>query len=212
VLHSNATERMKGLLLHTTALMLVAASTAFCQGARLGASCDLSLLGATETKSFLAFDQELRGALSKQDAVSMALLVQFPLRINADAGSYSLNDPAALQSHFQEVFSAAVRTAVLNQRTAIVFCNYQGAMCGKGVVWINLTSHGYAVRVVNLPTGRSLKTACRRTSIGVRLPDGDTSNRDRCRRSELATLQGVEQAALCHRETRPGDSERKQGS
>jgi hypothetical protein len=73
---------MKGSIL-VASLLLVAASTAFPQGARLGTSCDLSLVGATETKSFLAFDRELRTALSKQDSVAMALLVQFPLRINS---------------------------------------------------------------------------------------------------------------------------------
>jgi hypothetical protein len=31
----------------------------------------------------------------------MALLVEFPLRTNADGGSYSLNDPVALETRLE---------------------------------------------------------------------------------------------------------------
>jgi hypothetical protein len=47
--------------------------TASPQGARLGQPCDLSALGAKDTGSFLAFDHELRAAISKQGVVSIAL-------------------------------------------------------------------------------------------------------------------------------------------
>jgi hypothetical protein len=79
----------------------VAAASAFAQETRLGSSCDLSVIGATGTNSLLAFDRELRLALTKQDAVAMALLVEFPLRTNADGGSYSLNDPVALETRLE---------------------------------------------------------------------------------------------------------------
>src|SRR5215469_2633932 len=101
-------------VLGTIPLILMTATAALCQGTRLGESCDLAALGAKETKTFLAFDQELRAALSKQDTAAMALLVKFPLRIHTDQGSWSLDDPAALQSRFEEAFPIAVRTAVLN--------------------------------------------------------------------------------------------------
>jgi hypothetical protein len=124
---------------------------AFSQSSRLGESCDLSAVGATDSKSFLVFDRELRAAISKQDVVSMALLVTYPLRINQDRGSYSLNDPAALQSHFQEVFPPSVRAAVIEQNSGEFFCNAEGLMYGHGDVWVTLTAVGYAIKVINLP-------------------------------------------------------------
>ena len=160
---------MSSFFLLAAVISLLVTNVGYSQDARLGASCDLSILGASETRSFLGFDQELRSALSKQDSAAIALLVQFPLRINDSNGSYSLNDPAELQSRLQEVFPTAIRTVVLNQQPATLFCNYSGIMYGKGDVWITRTNHGYAIQVVNLPqvrgneerrTGPKLEFAC----------------------------------------------------
>jgi hypothetical protein len=128
------------------------ASAAFCQSSRLGDSCDLSIFGVGDAKSFLAFDQELRAAITKQDAVAMAFLVQFPLRVNSERGKYSLNDPAALQSHFQEVFPSAVQKAILDQKVEGMFCRGDGVMYGNGEVWVNATNLGFAINVINLPS------------------------------------------------------------
>ncbi len=117
---------MKTIALQLASFLLLVASTAFCQNTKLGNSCDLAILGAKDAKSFLDFDRELRAALSKQDAVAMAFLVQFPLRINSETGKFSLDDPAALQSHFQEVFPAAVRKAILDQKVEEIFCRGRG--------------------------------------------------------------------------------------
>ena len=123
---------------------------AFPQAAQLGKSCDLGSQGAGETKTFLAFDQELRGALSKQDAGMMALLVKFPLRINDEGGRYYLDDPASLQARFQEVFPSAIRRVVLDQRPETVFCNYAGIMYGNGALWVTRVDDRYAIETVNL--------------------------------------------------------------
>jgi len=92
--------------LPSVAALLIASSQALGQDAQPSASCDL------QVTAFVAFDRELRAALTGEDKVAMALLVKFPLRINSDRGSYSLNDPAALQSRFSEVFSPKVRASV----------------------------------------------------------------------------------------------------
>lgn len=131
-------------------LLWLIASVAYCQNTKLGDSCDLSVLGAKDTKSFLAFDKELRVAIAKQDVVAMAFLVQFPLRVHSETGNYSLDDPAALQSHLQEVFPTAVRKAILDQKVEETFCKDEGVMYGNGEVWINATKLGYAIQIVNL--------------------------------------------------------------
>jgi hypothetical protein len=132
-------------------LLTLTAIAAFPQGADLGKSCNLAAVGATETKSFLAFDRELRAALSKQDTFTMAFLVKYPLRIYDNRGGYSLNDPAALQSHFQEIFAASVHAAVMDQKPEDFFCNAEGVMYGRGDVWVDRTAVGYAIKVINLP-------------------------------------------------------------
>lgn len=107
-------------------------------------------MGATDTNSFLAFDRELRAAMSKQDAVAATFLVKHPLRINDDRGSFYLNDAASLQSRFQEVFPPTVRTTILNQPSETLFCNYGGIMYGSGIVWVNLTGKRYAIETINV--------------------------------------------------------------
>lgn len=113
--------------------------------------------GGPGKEAFLTFDRELRAALSTQDAASLALLVDFPLRVNPpDRATISLDNQAALQVRFQEVFSPAVRKAVLNQKTEEVFCKYTGIMYGRGELWIQAIGQGNvehsAVKTVNLPS------------------------------------------------------------
>lgn len=121
---------------------------------RLGDSCDLAVVGAKESKSFLAFDAELRSALTKQDAVALAFLVEFPLRVNeAPQSGYSLNDAGALQRHFGQVFGSRVREAVLNSPVSSLMCRDQGVMYGGGEIWVSPTKLGYAVNVVNIESG-----------------------------------------------------------
>lgn len=144
------------------------------QASKLGKSCDLASQGANETATFLAFDRELRSALSKQDAGIMGLLVNFPLRINDQRGSFYLKDPASLQGRFQEVFSTGVRRAVLAHDPKTVFCNYAGIMYGEGVIWILRTDRGYAVATVNIPAAGNLPE-----STGYRVEFACQTDKDR---------------------------------
>lgn len=105
------------------------------------------------------FDQELRNALSKQDAGMIALLVKFPLRINGRRGSYDLSTPPSLQARFQEVFPSAIRRVVLDQRPEKLLCNDMGIMYGNGVIWVTRVDRRYGIATVNLPGGDSTKTS-----------------------------------------------------
>jgi hypothetical protein len=124
---------------------------AFSQAADLGENCDLSVLGATDNKSFLEFDREVRYALSNQNAGVMALLVKPSLRVSDDRGTFYIEDARSLQSRFQEIFTPAVRDKVLKQRPETLTCFYNGVMYGDGVVWVNYTSQRYAIGAVNVP-------------------------------------------------------------
>jgi hypothetical protein len=147
----NRAEAMK-MLRHVGILALLLLTTsAFAQSTKLGENCDLALVGATETKTFLAFDHELREALSRQDAGITALLVKYPFRINDDRGSYYLDDPGSLQARFQEIFTPALRETVLKQRTEALSCASTGIMYGDGVVWVSWTGQRYVVESINLP-------------------------------------------------------------
>jgi hypothetical protein len=107
--------------------------------------------GGDAAKGFLPFnqfDKELRSALARQDAIALALLVRFPLRVNDAGGTISIDDATALQSHFNEVFTPAVRKEILNSSTD-GGCNAEGIGYGRGVIWVNASAEGYAIWSVN---------------------------------------------------------------
>jgi hypothetical protein len=137
------------------AILFVLASAACAQSSVLGKSCNLSILRQDDTKPFLAFDRELRTALSRQDAGMMALLVRYPLRINDGRGSWYIQDDASLHARFGDIFPPAIRSAVINQAPESLSCNYRGIMYGTGAVWVNPSVEpkeiGYVIEAINLP-------------------------------------------------------------
>jgi hypothetical protein len=122
------------------------------QDAPLSDPCNAMPAGTAAAKNFLTFDQfdkELRVAITKQNAVAMAFLVVFPLRVNDAGGTTSLNDAAALKTHFQEVFTPAVRKEILGEKNEKIGCNEEGIGYARGVIWVNASDRGYAIWSVN---------------------------------------------------------------
>ena len=125
------------------------ATTMFAQDARLSDPCNAM---TAKSKNFLAFDKfdkELHAAITRQDAVALAFLVKFPLRVNDAGGTISIDDAAALKTHFQEVFTPAVRKEILNEKNDNVGCNAEGIGYARGVIWVNASERGYAIWSVN---------------------------------------------------------------
>ncbi len=127
------------------------------QTTHLNANCDLAIFGAKSTKGFRSFDAELRAALAKPDPVAMALLVEYPMRVNEPTGgTYSIDSGEALRDHFPSIFTPQVRKAVETQRLSDLSCyGDQGIGYGNGQVWVELTKVGWAVSAVNVDYGRN---------------------------------------------------------
>ena len=132
-------------------LLLYSSCTAFAKENRVGESCDLSITGSPGRVGFLAFDRELRVALSMQDPVVVSFLVDFPLRVNHAGTSISIEEAATLRARFQEILPEVVRSDVLGQDPETFFCNWTGLMYGKGEIWIRATDQRYTVSAINLP-------------------------------------------------------------
>jgi len=110
-------------------VLILLAGPIFANDTALGPSCDLTIVGTTDKEAFLRFHNELRTAIAQRDIAATALLVRFPLRINfSDGSTIALDNVKALQMRFAEMFSAPVKSAILNQKLNDIFCNYNGIM------------------------------------------------------------------------------------
>lgn len=83
------------------------------------------------------FARDFQDALSKRDAVRVASMVRFPLRVNTEGARPWRLQKAQLLKAFDQVFPVAVVKEVLAQDPAQLFHNYQGVMFGNGAVWAN---------------------------------------------------------------------------
>jgi hypothetical protein len=139
-------------------LLLVAdfgSSTAIAQHILDKDPCHARPTDLVAAKNFLFFDQfdkELRVALTKEDPIALAFLVTFPLRVNDAGGTISINDVSALKTHFQEIFTPAVRREILSAKNEEVDCNAEGIGYARGVIWVNASDRGYAIWAVNRDT------------------------------------------------------------
>lgn len=150
---------LAGLLAVACLFVVTTASAA----ARLGESCDLSVLGAKDSSGFLHFDNALRAALEARDAGAVAALVSFPLRVNlAGGGHQTLRDAAAFRQQSASLLPVLL-TAVTARPTAALFCNANGVMYANGTIWASPVGSGSAapfrIIALNLPAGMSLHTA-----------------------------------------------------
>lgn len=139
------------------------AATSANAAARLGASCDLSVLGTNDASGFQHFDNALREALEARDAGAVAALIAFPLRLNlAGGGHESVRDAAAFQQQSGTLLPV-LRKAVMAQPPGELFCNADGVMYDNGTIWANLVGSGIAapfrITSVNLPQGVALRAA-----------------------------------------------------
>lgn len=127
--------------------------------------------GSDRVCALARFDQEFRQSLAQDDAGRLALLVNYPLRVNDGRGSYYIKDPASLQGHLDEIFTPALRLAVASQKTDLSNCSTDQFMYNRGVVWVDATPQGYAIFAINVPTedtraepAPQVKFACRTKS------------------------------------------------
>lgn len=139
------------------------ASTPASAAARLGESCDLSVLGVGSSSGFLHFDNALREALQARDADAAAALISFPLPLNLAAGGHqTLRDAAAFRLQ-SGMLLPVLHKAVMSQPPVELFCNMNGVMYDNGAVWVNRVGSGigapFLITSVNLPKGVSLPAA-----------------------------------------------------
>lgn len=105
--------------------------------------------------ALIVFDNELRDAIRSNDVARIALLADYPLRINDEKGSFYIHDAASLQSRYKEIFTPAVQRAILQQPAGPDACGTYTFGYGNGEVWVNQYARGYAISSINILTGKA---------------------------------------------------------
>ena len=94
------------------------------------------------------------------------------MRVNDTGGTISIDNAVALKMHFQEVFTPAVRKAILNEKFDNLGCNIEGIGYRLGVIWVNASDRGYAIWSVNRDAVPPVPNTWRhpRSTMSARLP------------------------------------------
>lgn len=79
----------------------------------------------------------LQKGVAAHDAKAVAALPVYPLRVNVGGKERRIADAATFEREYDSIITADVAKAVAAQKFDDLFVNWQGAMLGKGQVWIN---------------------------------------------------------------------------
>ncbi len=90
-----------------------------------------------EHERYLAFFQELKDAVIRDDRKAVAGLIHYPLDVFAGRRRTVVRTPAELLKRYHEVFNPNVIRAVTAQEPSALFANWQGVMLGNGQIWFS---------------------------------------------------------------------------
>ena len=85
----------------------------------------------------ITFLGKLQTTFQSNDRKAVASLVRYPLLTTLHSKKVSIANRAQLLTHYDEIFDAGVRCAVLNASAKEVWGNWQGFTIGDGAIWFD---------------------------------------------------------------------------
>ena len=102
---------------------------------------------------------ELQAAVAANDRNKVADHILYPLRVNgwwdaaAGKGTFQFATKPEFLDNYDEIFTTQIKTAIIQQKTADLFVNWQGVMVGKGEAWLSVSGkepRRYGIFAINL--------------------------------------------------------------
>ncbi len=90
-----------------------------------------------EHERYLAFFQELKDAVIRDDRKKVAGLVHYPLNVFVGRRRMVVRSSPELLKRYREVFNDNVVRAMKAQEPDTLFANWQGVMVGDGQIWFS---------------------------------------------------------------------------
>lgn len=110
----------------------------------------LALVGIDDPQEAKDFLAAMKTAAMGNDRDAIASLIHYPFTTyNTDDAQNVYRSPAEFLSHFDEIVTDSVLTAMQNASYEDLFVNYQGAMIGNGEVWFMKYDEGIEIKSIN---------------------------------------------------------------
>ena len=109
-----------------------------------------SLLGNADGYEKLFND--LQRAVAANDAAAVSALMRYPVLVHVGGKKRHVADAATFQREYRQIITPEIAKAIAEQRFDGLFVNWEGAMIGKGQVWMG---------------GECLDRTCARSDIKV---------------------------------------------
>ncbi|MFC7559144.1 hypothetical protein ACFQY3_09280 [Paenibacillus farraposensis] len=97
----------------------------------------------------------LQKAVADNDKEKVANYILYPLRVNDSEKSLTIPNKKDFMAKYDQIFTDAIREALVNQKTDDLFVNYQGVMVGSGELWLRRAADNpkvFGVFSINLET------------------------------------------------------------
>lgn len=108
--------------------------------------CDFKAGGFDRPQELKKFFAKLKTAAAKPDAVAIAKMANYPLRVGKKD---RIRNETVLKRKFPSIFTPAVLQAITSQREEDLYCDVQGARIGHGEVWIQQVEGVVVITNVN---------------------------------------------------------------
>lgn len=111
--------------------------------------------GIQDPKAFLNTFKALQKAVADNDKEKVANYILYPLRVNDSEKSLTIPNKKDFMAKYDQIFTDAIREALVNQKTDDLFVNYQGVMVGSGELWLRRATDNpkvFGVFSINLET------------------------------------------------------------
>lgn len=148
-------ERVLGVLAVGICLLVFGANSAV-QAAPIN---PYSVAGIEQPAEFEKTFAALQKAVASNNRNQVAELVLYPLRVNGwiDAvngkSTVQFDTKPELIDNYDEIFTSQVREAIIKQKVAELFVNWQGVMVGKGEAWLKVSDKDprrFGISAINL--------------------------------------------------------------
>lgn len=87
--------------------------------------------------AYRAAFEAIQKAVTDEDAAAFAEWVSYPIKVTADGEEMSISTAEQFAEHYDNILTEEIQGAILDQKWADLFVNYQGIMFGNGQVWLN---------------------------------------------------------------------------